>query len=373
MRTIKILTLFIATMGALHVTAKNPKVATGKTYSDNKFYFAAWGGPGGGSPESQLARMKVLATAGITDLLPGVGADRLKELIKIGNQCGVRIHAWHWMMNVGGNKECREHPDWYSVNRLGQSCRDFHPYVGYYNFLSPFSTGARDYIKNGVREIAKIKGLASVHFDYIRYVDVILGAELQTHYKHNGGPVIQDRLLAEYDFDYHPNARKEFKDKFGTDPMELPDKEENPAWKQFRMNAITSLVEECVQICHEAGTKASAAVFPFPELAREYVRQDWSHWSLDLFFPMVYKKDHNGNMYWVGFATREGVRDMKPGQDLFTGVALGDYGDNMDDFEEAIRQAHDNGARGISFFESNGLKDKHLAIIRKYNELYNKK
>lgn len=78
-------------------------------------------------------------------------------------------------------------------------------------------------------------------------------------------------------------------------------------------------------------------------------------------------------MQWVGFATHEGVKDMKPGQELFTGVAVVDYGDNMNDFEEAIRQAHDNGARGIAFYMAGTLTDKHLAIIRKYNELYNKR
>lgn len=366
-----IITLILAIGISMQLTAKKTGTAIGKVYSEKKFYFATWGGPGGGTQEAQLKRMEKLAKAGITDILPGGDAVRMQQLVDMGGKCGIRVHAWHWMMNVGGAKECREHPDWYSVNRLGQSCRDFHPYVGYYSFLSPFSAGAREYVKKGVREMAKVKGLASVHFDYIRYVDVVLGAELQTHYKHNGGPLVQDRLLPEYDFGYHPVARKEFKEKFGTDPMDLPDKEENPAWKQFRMNAITSLVEECVQICHEEGTAASAAVFPFPELAREYVRQDWGHWNLDYFFPMIYKKDHNGNMGWVGFATSEGIRDMKPGQLLFTGVALGDYGDNMADFEEAIRLAHDNGARGISFFEANGLTDKHLAIIRKFSELYN--
>ena len=149
MRTIKILILFIATLGALHAFAKNPKVTKGKTYSDKKFYFAAWGGVGGGSQENQLARMKVLATAGITDLLPGVGADRLKEMIKIGNQCGVRIHAWHWMMNVGGSKECREHPDWYSVNRLGQNCRDFHPTLAIIIFLVHSPQGPASTSKTG--------------------------------------------------------------------------------------------------------------------------------------------------------------------------------------------------------------------------------
>ena len=372
MRTIKIMALFLATSAALRLAADDTNGVAGHAYTDKKFYFAAWGGPGGGSEEAQQARMAKLAEAGITDILPGDGPDRLRELVKLGNQFGIRVHAWHWMMDVGGSKECRDHPDWYSVNRLGQSCRDFHPYVDYYSFLSPFSPGAREYVKNGVREVAKIKGLASVHFDYIRYVDVILGAELQKHYKHHGEPLVQDRLLAEYDFGYHPLARKEFKEKFGVDPMDLPDKEENAAWKQFRMDAITSLVNECVEICHQEGTGASAAVFPFPELAREYVRQDWAHWNLDLFFPMDYKQDHQGNMYWVGFATKEGVRDMKAGQHLFTGVAMGDYSHNLADFEEAIRQAHDNGAAGIAFFTADALTDKHLAIVKKYNETYNK-
>ena len=371
MRTIKAIALVLAASAALATAADTTKGVAGARYTDKKFYFAAWGAPGG-TEAAQQAHFAKLADAGITDLLPGDGPERLKQLVKMGSQYGIRIHAWHWMMNVGGAKECREHPDWYSVNRLGQNCRDFHPYVDYYHFLSPFSPGAREYVKKGVKEIAQVKGLASVHFDYIRYVDVILGAELQTHYKHNGGALVQDRALAEYDFGYHPLARKEFKEKFGVDPMDLPDKEENPAWKQFRMDAITSLVNECVEICHEEGTLASAAVFPFPELAREYVRQDWTHWNLDLFFPMASQKDQNVNVFWVGFATKQRVRDLKPGQRLFTGVLVGDYGNNMDDFDEVIRQAHDNGAAGITYFTVGSLSDKHLAIIKRYNEAYNK-
>ena len=369
----RILATLISVVFLLPLMAKPPKKNQfSKTYSEKKFYFSGWGAPKKGTDAEQLKTLKKWADAGITDLLPGAGKDRLVELIELGKNYGIRIHAWHWMMNVGGSEECRKHPDWYSVNRLGQSCRDFHPYVGYYNFLSPFSEGAREYIKQGVREKAKIKGLASVHFDYIRYVDAILGNNLQKKYPYKGGKLVQDRILPEFDFGYHPNARKEYKEIFGIDPMQMEDNVENPAWQQFRMNAISSLVDECVSICHEEGTAASAAVFPFPQLAREYVRQDWAHWNLDYFFPMIYKKDHEGNMGWVGFATKEGVREMKDGQHLFTGILVGHYGDNMADFEKAIVLAHENGARGITFFRVNSLTEKHLAIIKKYNEKYNK-
>lgn len=370
----RIIALLIAIMFVLPTMAKGPKKTDfSKVYSEKKFYFSGWGEPSKkASAAEQTATLQKWADAGITDILPESGIDRLKEIIELNSNVGLRIHGWHWMMNVGGNKVCRENPEWYSVNALGQSCRDFHPYVGYYNFLSPFSEGARNYIKDGVRKKAQVEGLASVHFDYIRFVDVILGNNLQKKYKHNGGALKQDRILPEYDFGYHPNGRKQYKDIFGIDPMDMEDKVENPAWQQFRMNAITSLVNECVEICHEEGTAASAAVFPFPELARKYVRQDWGRWKLDYFFPMAYKKDHDGNVGWVGFATAEGVKEMEEGQHLFTGILVGHYGDNYDDFEEAIVQAHKNGARGITFFTAGSLNEKHLAIIKKYNEKYNK-
>ncbi|MEM9144371.1 MAG: hypothetical protein AAGA86_15380, partial [Bacteroidota bacterium] len=109
------------------------------------------------------------------------------------------------------------------------------------------------------------------------------------------------------------------------------------------------------------------------QLAREYVRQDWGHWKLDTFFPMAYKKDHQGNVNWVGFATKEGVRDLEEDQDLITGILTGHYGDNYEDFDKAIALAHKNGAKGISFFTAGSLDDKHLGIIKKYDEKYNGK
>ena len=368
----KLIAVVFSLILVVPLTAKNPqKNRYSKEYSTKKFYFSGWGAPKDSTEAEQLKKLKKWADAGITDLLPGAGEERLRELIKLGANYGIRIHAWHWMLNIGKNEECRKHPEWYSINQLGQSCRDFHPYVGYYSFLSPFSKGAREYIKNSVMQKAKIEGLASVHFDYIRYVDVYLGNNLQKKYKYKGKQLKQDRIYPEYDFGYHPNARKQYKKIFGIDPLEMQDKVENAAWEQFRMNAVTTLVEECVEICHKEGTAASAAVFPFPQLARKYVRQDWSHWNIDYIFPMIYKNDHDGNIGWVDFAVKECIRDTEPGQHLFAGILVGHYKNNIKDFEEAIIRAHKNGARGITFFTVNALTDEHLDIIRKYNIKFN--
>ena len=45
--------------------------------------------------------------------------------------------------------------------------------------------------------------------------------------------------------------------------MDPEDRAENPAWQQFRMNAITSLVNECVDICHGKGVPPQLQFFHF--------------------------------------------------------------------------------------------------------------
>ena len=62
-------------------------------------------------------------------------------------------------------------------------------------------------------ESVKISGLTGIHLDYVRYVDVILGADLQP--KCN---LKQDRQFPEFDYGYHPNAREGFKELFGMGP-----------------------------------------------------------------------------------------------------------------------------------------------------------
>jgi hypothetical protein len=82
MRTIKVISLFLVGSAALALGADPAKTVSGASYSEKKFYFAAWGGPSSGTEADQLARLAKLAEAGVADLLPGDGPERLKELIR---------------------------------------------------------------------------------------------------------------------------------------------------------------------------------------------------------------------------------------------------------------------------------------------------
>jgi len=207
--------------------------------------------------------------------------------------------------------------------------------------------------------------LASVHLDYVRYPDVILGADLQPKYN-----LVQETEMPEYDYDYHPIARAGFKKIFDKDPIDFKHPELSTEWRQYRLNAITSLVNEIIDIAHSKDKKVTAAVFPFPEMSRQMVRQAWNDWNLDTAYPMLYQNFYRENINWIGFATKQGVADVD------FPIVSGLYAPalkNPNDLEEAIRQAKENGAKGISIFTADGLTKEQQAVFVKLKKLNSKK
>ncbi len=323
-----------------------------------KFVFAAWmHGNKKRSDEDWSALFEKASQSGITDLFMGGGVEELSRYIRLGDTFNLKIHGWIWTLNRPGDSVARQHPEWYAVNREGKNSLEYNAYVGYYQWLSPFSPGAREHIKNNIKEIASLKGLASVHLDYVRFCDVILGKALQPKYN-----LSQTNEMPEYDYGYHPVARESYKAQTGIDPLELENPELSTEWRQFRLNAITSLVNELAEIVHSHNNKISAAVFPFPEMSRSMVRQDWPRWDIDLVLPMVYQNFYNENLNWIEFSTRQGIYELNDKMPLYAGLYLPSL--SPGELEIAIRKAKNGGAKGICLFEFNGLTDEHLDRIK---------
>lgn len=300
---------------------------------------------------------------GISEVLVGGSPESLQQIVDLAKSYNIKIHAWMWTLNRPGDSIAKQHPEWYSVNRLGQNSLEYRAYVDYYQWLSPFHPEARAHIRSKVTELLKVKDLASIHLDYVRYVDVILGADLQPKYD-----LIQTTEMPEYDFGYHPIAREGFKSIFGYDPAELEHPELSTEWRQYRLNAITSLVNEMVEMAHKGHTKMTAAVFPFPEMSRQMVRQAWNDWHLDAAFPMVYHNFYKENINWIGFATRQGVQAVD--FSIYSGLYVSSLS-SPQDFEKAIRIAKDNGARGVSLFTVDQLNDDQKLILKQLNKEFN--
>ena len=281
----------------------------------------------------------------------------LQELVILAGTKDIKVHAWMWTLNRPNDSIAMQHPEWYSVNRNGDNSLDYRAYVDYYQWLSPFHPEAREYVKNNVRALCEVDGLASIHLDYVRYVDVILGADLQPKYD-----LIQDTEMPEFDYGYHPIALKQFEAEFGYSPLDLAHPELSAEWRQFRLNAITSLVNECADIVHEKHKKITAAVFPFPEMSRHMVRQAWDDWNLDAAYPMLYQNFYRESINWIGFATKTDVQAVD--FPIIAGLYMPGL-THPDSLDQAIIQAIENGAKGISIFTADDISEEQKEVLKR--------
>ena len=329
-----------------------------KNITNKNFTFSTWTGAGKDFDEKNWnKKLNYYDSLGISEILVSGSPKVLEKIIPLANKKNIKVHGWMWTINRPGDTIANKNPDWYSVNRIGNNSLDYRAYVDYYQWLSPFHPEARNHIINNAKKLMEVEGLASVHLDYVRYPDVILGAALQPKYN-----IVQETEMPEYDFGYHPIAREKFKEIFNKDPLDFKNPELSTELRQFRLNAITTLVNEIVDIAHSKNKKVTAAVFPFPEMSRQMVRQAWNDWNLDAAYPMLYQNFYLENINWIGFATKQGVNDVD--FPIYSGLyspAL----KNGEQLEKAIKISKDNGAKGISIFTADGLNKEQQAVFVK--------
>lgn len=279
---------------------------------------------------------------------------------------GAKVHAWMFSLNAPGDSVAYRHPDWFDVNRLGYNSLEYDPYVKHYKWLSPASPGARQHVKDKAASFAALDGLASVHLDFIRYNDAILGRKLQR----DKFKIEQDGYRAEYDFGYHPQAIRRFEELFGYSPLDLKQPWLSPEWLQFRLNEISSLVNEIVAESHAAGKEVSAAVFPYPTRARMTVYQDWPAWDVDIVCPMNYNSFYLEGVDWIGFSVENGVRETQGKNRYVSGLFVPDL--TTEELYRASKLSIEKGANGVNFFNARSLlRGDKLEAVRRIDREYN--
>ena len=231
----------------------------------------------------------------------------IRRAVPYAEKYGIELHAWMWTTNRV-EKHLREaHPEWYQVNAQGESCLDIKLYNReHYRWLCPSHPECTEYLKDRVRELAEIEGLAGIHLDFIRYPDVILPYGL-----HESRGVVQDKVYPLWDFCYCETCRAEFKKLHGIDPIELEDPTSCKEWMEFRWNLMAKMASDVAAVIKECGKISSAAVFASPQESKKLVRQDWANFrNFDYLFPMIYHKFYDKEDPWVETATREGVEAL---------------------------------------------------------------
>lgn len=269
----------------------------------------------------------------------------------------LEAHRWMWTMNRGEKSLLEAHPEWYAINRKGESCADKPPYVDYYRWLCPSKTEVQAYLANDVKNILAKDYVDGIHLDYVRFCDVILPVNLWENYN-----IEQTKELPEYDFCYCETCRSQFEAWRGHDPKSIKFPQESLSWRLYRYNAITNVVNQLASVAKNSGKPITAAVFPTPEVAKRIVRQDWTNWNLDAIFPMIYHGFYKESVPWIGDAVTEGVQALYGKFPLYAGLFLPDFKNNQE-LSEGMKHALQNGAKGISIFGD--VNDQVLDILHK--------
>lgn len=199
-----------------------------------------------------------------------------ENLYRMCKEAGLEAHFWKWTMNRA--ELLNVHPDWFAVNRKGESTHDKPAYVDYYRFLCPNHEGVAQYLADDYVKIAHLPYVDGVHLDYVRFPDVVLPVSLWKNYG-----IEQTSEHPEYDYCYCEVCRAKFKAQTGRDPLELKYPMEDQSWINFRLDAITRVVDRITEAVKADGKAISAAVFPGPFLwpRRWYVRiGEIGHWML---------------------------------------------------------------------------------------------
>jgi len=168
---------------------------------------------------------------------------------------------------------------------------------------------------------------------------------------------VQDREYPKYDFCYCDVCRGKFASEHGVDPLDLPDPAADPAWRQFRLDSITRLVERLAAVVRKHGKKISAAVFPTPSIAERLVRQQWDRWELDAVFPMIYHNFYEKEINWLEEAVREGEEALQGRFPLYAGVFIPAIA--AQEMPEAVRYVAKGNAQGICLFRYGSMNREH--------------
>jgi len=296
----------------------------------------------------------VMSETGIDGvMLNAPSPDDYRVAIPIAHKHGIEVYAWLWTMNLEHDRDSivKEHPDWFSVNRKGESLADNKAYVDYYKFMCPALPEVREHIKKKIVAYCEVEGLNGIAIDYHRFVDVILPTTLWSRYG-----IVQDKEYPEFDYGYHPAMIKLFEEKHGYDPRELEDPSTDDKWLQFRCDQITEVANEIAEVVHSYGKVMAASPFPTPAMSRKMVRQDWGKWNLDIVFPMVYHNFYTGDVSFISDCMIEDARDKNPMTTLYCGMT----GTNGPLMFECMDSALNNGAQGISIFTINSLRSPEI-------------
>ena len=78
---------------------------------------------------------------------------------------------------------------------------------------------------------------------------------------------------------------------------------------------------------------------------------------------MIYNGYYNEEVDWIGYATKQGVQDVKH-KDILVNTGVYPPFMSAEELQKAILLAKDNDAKGIAFYDGPELTEEYLKVIK---------
>jgi uncharacterized lipoprotein YddW (UPF0748 family) len=282
------------------------------------------------------------------------GIDTLAELIARAHAAGLRVHAWVNVLSLARNREAPLVKDLgrdaVMVDRFGRSVLEFPnfdvppPDRRYYRMGTPAlwldpavpSVAARLSV-TFAELLTRYPELDGLHFDYIRYPDVLPFAP-------------GSRFGVGLDFGYGAETGLEapFRDS-------LANANQWDSWRRDQLTGLLVALRMAARTAHPE-VQLSAAVIPHVDRAYLALGQDWRRWLedglLEFAVPMAYTLDDRILRYQV-----ESLAHVPLGGRIWIGLGTWLFARHPQRALEQIRIARAAGAAGESLFSYDSIAE----------------
>lgn len=270
------------------------------------------------------------------------GIDPLKIWIKEAHKRHMKVHIWFQSFYVGNTPPSYNpksilavHPEW--GNKTKNDYANFGPTVsksehnGY--FLDPANPEVQDFLTKLLTEIICTYCPDGINLDYIRYPQAIS--------KNESG-----------NWGYTAYARKDFKDMYGFDPVNISKKDGVwQDWDNYRRENITNFVRKIGTLGRQKGVYVSTVIFPDVESALNTKQQDWRTWSkrnyINGFTPLFLTYDPK----MVASMMNDVVSIKSPTTDIYAGLFVTFMGGSNEDLVRQIHETRKLKANGVILFD----------------------
>ena len=281
--------------------------------------------------------------------------DVLAVWIKEAHRRNIKIHVWFESFYVGNRSPLSNpqsilavHPDW--MNRTKQKA-DFKGYVshpqehnGY--FLDPANPEVTEFLLKLIAEISARYNIDGFNIDYVRYPNIA-----KENYNNQWG--------------YTPYAREEFKNLYGSDPLEIESKGSMwNNWCEYRRDKITDYIRKASMLLKNRNILFTAVVFPDYKISLQTKFQDWTRWIseeyLDAITPLILTSDDE-----LAYDMLDEIRKKAQGNsNVYPGLFAGFIESDPEDLLRQIHIIRKLRLKGVILFDWAHLTDNYLDVLK---------